>query len=114
MNKVILQDPIWIYHHIIYNIRYDEAVPIFLPVLLVAPTVFLQIARDENEDDHRQCLEIPIVEPLLRLGQMAEHYATNGECFGPIYSVDSLFHATKLHFSHETAKSSNFFLYFCR
>ena len=51
--KVKLYQPIWINDDIIYNIRYDEAVPVFLPILLVATPVFFQIARDKDED-HRK------------------------------------------------------------
>ena len=39
--------------------------PVFLPVFLVAAPVSFQIARQKEENDDDDRLQIPIVEPLL-------------------------------------------------
>ena len=39
--------------------------PVFPPVLFVAPSVFLQIAGEKEEDGDDAGLQISIVEPLL-------------------------------------------------
>ena len=87
--------------------------PVFLPVFLVAAPVSFQIARQKEENDDDDRLQIPIVEPLLWLGQMTEHDGDDRQCLCPVYPVDSLFHVAKITFSVQTAKSFNFFLYFC-
>ena len=88
--------------------------PIFFPVLLVAPTIFLQIAREKEEDGDDAGLQITIVEPLLGLRQVAEHDGDDRQCLAPVYPIDSFFHTAKIIFSCEINKSLSFFLYFCR
>ena len=87
--------------------------PIFLPILLVAASIFLQITGYEKKDDHRQGLQIPIVKPLLRLWQVAEYYAANCQCLSPINPVNSLFHTTKVQYSSELSKILWIILYLC-
>ncbi len=82
----------------------NQTMPVFLPILSIAPSVLFQISRKKEEYCYDTCLQIPIVEPLLRLWQVAEYDAAYCECFRPVYPVDSFFHAAKIIISGRKTK----------
>ena len=58
--------------------------------------VFLEIAREEKEDGDDARLQESVVDPLLRLGQVAEHHCRHSHGLCPIYPVDALLHDCKI------------------
>jgi hypothetical protein len=104
IEHIEFNQPIRIDDSVIKEIRQDEAIPVFLPASLIAAIIFLQITRNEKENDHCQSLEIPIIEVFLRLRQVAEYYAAHCQCLSPIYPYQSLFHTAKIRISEQKSK----------
>ena len=78
--------------------------PMSIPLCTVMTGISLVHVTDDAS------LLIPVVEPLLRLWQMAEHDGDNRQCLTPVNPVNSLFHTTKVIFYLQITKSSSFFL----